>query len=65
MIPEREIWQAAAIMIKRFGHDAAIQAAMRADELAEDGDLDGADMWKAIMQAVEELQRKKTTGRAH
>ena len=35
MIPDREIWQAANLMIKPHGSEAAIQAPMPADELLE------------------------------
>jgi hypothetical protein len=34
-------------------------AAQRADELFEEGDLDGAAVWKRILRAVEELPRVK------
>lgn len=44
------------------GDDAAIAAAQRANELAKEGDLDGAAVWGRILQAVEELQRVKPKG---
>ena len=65
MIPEREIWQSAAIMIKRFGAEAAIQASTRADELLEAGDINGAATWRAIIRAIDELQRDTPTGGVH
>ncbi len=55
MIPDKEIYQAATILIKRYGDDAPIQAAMRADELLEKGDLDGQRIWIRIVNAVEEF----------
>ena len=36
--------------------DVINEAAMRADELLEAGDLDGVSVWKRILGAVEELQ---------
>jgi hypothetical protein len=33
--------------------------AQRADELFDEGDLDGAAVWKRILHVVEELQRVK------
>jgi len=39
--------------------DASIAAAQRADELLNEGDLDGAAVWKRILHAVEELKRTK------
>jgi hypothetical protein len=57
MLPDREIYLAAQAMIRRHGADAAIQAAMRADELMQRGDLDEQRVWLQIVRAIEELQR--------
>ena len=57
MISDPDIWRAAQLIIKRHGADAPIAAAQRADELFNEGDLDGAAVWKRILYAVEELQR--------
>lgn len=35
---------------------------MRADELLDAGDLDGAAVWRPIIRAIEELQRKAAAG---
>ena len=42
MIPDLDMWRAAQLMVKRFGEHAAKQAAMRADKLLAEGDIDGA-----------------------
>ena len=57
MIPDLDIYRSAQVLVKRHGQDAPIQAAMRADELLEKGDMDGYDVWKRILRAVEELRR--------
>jgi len=57
MISDPDIWRAAQLIVKRQGADAAIVAAQRADELFDEGDLDGVAVWKRILCAVEELQR--------
>ncbi len=44
------------MLVKQHGADAPIEAAMRADELLDKGDLDGCAVWKRILRAVEELQ---------
>ena len=49
----------AHLLIKRHGGDAAIHAAMRADELMEAGDMDGRAVWLRIVKAVEELLAKE------
>jgi hypothetical protein len=59
MISDPDIWRAAQLLVKRHGADARIVTAQRADELFEEGDLDGAAIWKRILHAVEELQRVK------
>jgi hypothetical protein len=55
VIPEIDIWRAATLMLKRFGDKALEQSAMRVHELAADGDHDGADTWRRITAAVEQL----------
>ena len=59
MIPDLDIYRSASVLVKRHGRDAPIEAAMRADELLEAGDLDGAAVWKRIVKAAEELLFKK------
>ena len=56
MIPDLDIYRSANILVKRHGQDAPIHAAMRADAMLEKGDLDGYDVWKRILRAVEELK---------
>ena len=56
MIPDLDIYRSANLLVKRHGQDAPIEAAMRADAMLEKGDLDGCDLWKRILRAVEELQ---------
>jgi hypothetical protein len=41
------------------GADAAAQAALRVDELFEAGDEHGTATWRAIVRAIEELQREQ------
>ncbi len=59
MIPDLDIWRAAQAMVKRYGDGAAIEAAMRADEFLDQGNLDGQRLWMRITQAIEELQRER------
>ena len=42
VIPEIDIWRAANLMLKRYGEKAFEESITRADELAADGDHDGA-----------------------
>ena len=59
MIPDLDIWRAAQVMVKRYGDSAATEAAMRADEFLDQGNMDAKRLWMRIMQAIEELQRER------
>ena len=65
VIPEIDIWRAATLMLKRYGEKAHEQSATRADELAADGDHDGADTWRRITAAVEQLANTTPPGPPH
>jgi hypothetical protein len=56
MIPDRDIWRTANLLIGQHGADAEIIAARRADEMLERGDRDGQFVWHRIRQAIIELQ---------
>ncbi len=56
MPSEIDTYRSANILVKQHGQNAPIHAAMRADAMLEKGDLDGYDVWKRILRAVEELQ---------
>jgi hypothetical protein len=43
--------------VTQYGADAWLIAARRADALLELGDMDGG-VWRRVLKAVEELQRK-------
>ncbi len=65
MISDREIWQTAGVMIKRYGEDAATEAAKRADELFDEGDVDGCAIWRRIVGAVEGLSGTEPKGKVN
>ena len=56
MTSDLDIYRTANLLIKQHGLDAAIEAAIRADELLNMGDLGGYALWKRIRRAVEELE---------
>jgi hypothetical protein len=64
-VDERDIWATANMMIKQFGNDAPIEAAMRADELVGEGDLAGAAVWKRIKRSIELLSGPVPPGPLH
>ncbi len=55
MTSDLDIYRAAHELIKQHGDDAPIEAAMRADELMDAGDMEGRAVWLRIVEAVEEL----------
>ena len=57
MINDTDIFRAAKLLIDQHGEDAPLRAAQRADELLEEGDVDGVAVWRRILEAIDELQR--------
>ncbi len=62
--PSPEGYRAAHLLIKRHGDYAPIEAAMRADELAADGDMEGRAVWLRRVKAIEELLSEERPGDA-
>jgi hypothetical protein len=56
MITEWELWACAHHYILEHGEDAPIIAAMQADELLADGDLDGFRTFQSILRRIGQLQ---------
>ncbi len=65
MFPDLDIYRSAQVLVKQHGKDAPIQAAMRADELLDKGDLDGYAVWRRVLRAVEELQGTEPGAQVH
>ena len=62
MIDDPDIYRAAKLVIDQQGDVAGDFAAGRADLLLEDGDMEGAAVWRRILEAIEELQRGRREG---
>jgi hypothetical protein len=60
MISDVDVWRAANLLIRRFGEEAELEAARRADQMLERGDRDGQRVWMAIRQAVAQLQAPRS-----
>ena len=65
MIPEIDIWRVANLMLKRYGDEADIESAIRAEELAEEGDHNGAAVWRRIINAIGQLENTTPPGPLH
>ena len=64
MTSDLDIYRSANELIKQFGDAADIEAAMRADELLADGDMEGRAVWLRIGRAIEELRQREPGDRA-
>ena len=59
MTDDLDIFRSARLLIEEHGEHARIEAAMRADELLGQGDLEGQRVWMRIRDAVWELLRER------
>ena len=58
MIPEIDIWRIATLMLKCYGNEADIESAIRTEELAEAGNHNGAAVWRRVIDAIAQLERR-------
>jgi hypothetical protein len=59
MTSEIDIYRTASVLIRDYGDEADLVAAMRADAMLEKGSLDGLRVWKRVLAAVKEIQRQE------
>ena len=57
MTPDLDIYQAAKLLLDRYGKNAPERAQRRAAELWDAGDALWAALWRQNIQAIEELTR--------
>ncbi len=57
-----DVTRAAHILLHRHGGDAGHVAIMKANQLLDNGDMDGYSMWSRIVAAVDELFVGRTKG---
>jgi hypothetical protein len=55
MLSDWELWACANDFVRRHGEDAAIHAAMRADELLAEAEFEGAKNFQEIVRRIEQL----------
>jgi Family of unknown function (DUF6961) len=65
MFPEKDIWRAATLMLRRYRDKALEESATRADQLDAEGDPEGAASWRWIARAVEQLAKTKPPWPVH
>ena len=59
MTSDLDIYRSAQVLIDQHGEDAAIHAAMRADEMLKAGNIESQAVWKRVLAAVDELQDRE------
>jgi hypothetical protein len=52
-----ETWREVSRLLDLLGDDAELEAATRADERLDAGDLDGAATWRRVLRALDNLRR--------
>ncbi|MCZ6590253.1 MAG: hypothetical protein O7B98_03825 [Alphaproteobacteria bacterium] len=62
MTEKIDIYRAAKLYLDQHGDQAALQAAMQADEQLGAGDMDGAATWRKIINAIEVMQATEPVG---
>ena len=65
MTTDIDIYRSAKVLIDQHGDNAAIHAAIRADQMLKQGDLDGRNVWVRIIEAIHELRDVKPHGMKH
>jgi hypothetical protein len=58
VIPDWELWACANSYVSRYQEDAPVLAAMRCDELLEQGDTAGVRTFQAIIERIHKLLEK-------
>jgi len=65
MTTSLDIYRTANLMIQQHGEEAALQAAMRADEMLAKGNMDGKAVWMRVIESIEELQATEPESAVH
>lgn len=50
-------------MVRQHREEASLFAAQRADEMLAKGDIEGQSVWKHVLRAIGELERRERRGR--
>lgn len=64
MLSDWELWAVANKLISEHGESAAIEAALKADEMLERADFDGQRVWLSVLRRIAELI-ETPSGTAH
>jgi hypothetical protein len=62
MIDDPDIYRGAKLLIEQHSEGAPIRAPQRAEALQDEGDVDGCIVWRWILEAIEDLTRRRCDG---
>ena len=54
-----DVYRAADALIKQYGDDAPLEAAMRTDKMLAKGDMEGKAVWVRILKAIDEILKSE------
>lgn len=60
MRDQSEICRTARELLDQYGVAASLHASLRASESLDCGDLAGADVWRRVIDAIEDLAERET-----
>jgi hypothetical protein len=58
---DRDVWRAAAAMVRAFAENPPLYAMQSVDQLIERGDLSGAAQWRHVWRATKELLQTRAS----
>ena len=58
MTSDLDIYRTANVLVKRYGKDAVLETAQRADGFLEAGDMAGSAVWRRVLRAIKEIWRQ-------
>lgn len=64
MLSDVDLLRSARAIVEREGEDALTICARRADRMIERGDLEGYDIWVAILELIKSARRRLRPERA-
>ncbi len=59
MVSDLDLCRSAAVMVRHHGDNAMLEAVMVCDRLRQERDHAGADVWRAVMRAIDALERQE------
>lgn len=65
MVDERELWVRASEFMTQHGSVAWLTAALRAEELLDQGEMEGNRTFLLILDKIALLEAQTTNGRTH